>query len=130
MDSLRVARIVFGTDRNATKALALNGRRSTKLPEWLRDTETFYRNLLNTPEYQMKMAKRGCTREKIEAEYKEAKDVIGAYAVYQKEAGEAQESTAIRDKKMEELDIWMSEFIGIARIALQDSPDSLKKLGI
>ena len=54
----------------------------------------------------------------------------GLNAVQKKEMGDAVESTTFRDARMAELDNWMADFIGIAHIALQDNPDSVKKLGL
>jgi hypothetical protein len=130
MTSLGVARIAFKNDSEATKALVLRGKRSTTLSNWLRDTEVFYRNLLNSESYLAKMETFGRTREMLDAEYAEIKNVQNAYAVQKKEMGDAVNSTTVRDSKMEELDSWMADFIGIARLALQDEPDSLSKLGL
>jgi hypothetical protein len=128
--SIKVARIAFGNDRNATKSLLLAGRRPAKIGDWLRYSEVFYRNLLNSDAYLMEMAEYGQTKAILEAEFKEVKDVIEAYAAYKKEMGEALESTKIRDEKMGLLDDWMAKFIGIARIALENKPEALKKIGL
>jgi hypothetical protein len=128
--SLKVARIAFENDRNATKSLLLSGRRPAKIGDWLRYSEVFYRNLLNNDVYLQEMAEYGQTKAILEAEFKEVKDVIDAYAAYKKEMGEALESTKIRDEKMGLLDDWMAKFIGIARIALENKPEALKKIGL
>lgn len=70
------------------------------------------------------------TREILESEYAQIKNVQDANAVQKKEMGDAVSSTASRDAKIEELDSWMSDFFGIARLALQDKPDLLSKLGL
>jgi hypothetical protein len=128
--SLGVARIAFRGDREARKALVLGGKRKRTIAYWVRDTEVFYRNLLDSDAFKAGMAKFGRTEKILKAEYKEVKDVIDALAVHRKEMGEAQESTAIRDKVMEALDDWMMDFMGIARIALADQPDAFDKLGM
>ncbi len=130
MTSIGVARIAFKNDAEATKALVLRGKRQSTLSNWLRDAEVFYRNLLSTELYLAKMEVFGRTREMLDSEYIEIRNVQDAYAVQKKEMGDAISSTAVRDTKMEELDSWMTDFIGIARLALQDNPDSLSKLGL
>jgi hypothetical protein len=130
MTSLGVARIIFKNDIQATKALVLKGKRETSVANWIRDAEVFYRNILGNEKYLSAMAEFGRTKELLEVEYKEVLDVNEAYARQKKETGEAVESTMLRDERMEELDSWMSDFIGIARIALQFQPESLAKLGL
>jgi hypothetical protein len=130
MTSLGVARIAFKNDIEAAKALALKGKRASSIANWIRDAELFYRNTLNNDRYLTAMAEFGRTRAILEAEYKEVLDVKDAFAQQKKEIGEALESTMVRDTRMEELDAWMSDFIGIARIALQSNPEYLTKLGL
>ncbi|MBD3393698.1 MAG: hypothetical protein GF410_16915 [Chitinivibrionales bacterium] len=130
MVSLGVARIAFRKDAEARKALVLKGTRSRSLPEWTRDAELFYRNAFATPPFLSRLAEFGRTRDILDAEYKEVKDVAAALAAQTKEMGEAVQSTKARDEKMAELDEWMLEFAGIARIALADSPDLQQKLAL
>ena len=130
MISLAVGRIAFSKDRDARRALVLKGARSRSVPDWTRDADLFYRNALGTPAFLARLAEFGRTREMLEAEYKEVKDVSAALAAQTKEMGEAMQSTKTRDEKMAKLDEWMLEFTGIARIALGDSPDLQQKLGL
>lgn len=44
--------------------------------------------------------------------------------------GEAEEATRHRNQSIKALYVWIKEFKGIARIALQDSPQLLEALGI
>ena len=45
-------------------------------------------------------------------------------------SGEAQHSTQVRNRKLRELDRWVSEYKKVARLAFRDSPQYLEKLGI
>ena len=44
--------------------------------------------------------------------------------------GKAQQSTKDRDYALDKLANWLSDFIAIARIALEDRPQLLEKMGI
>jgi hypothetical protein len=44
--------------------------------------------------------------------------------------GEAQDATLRRDRAADALQEWYSDFIAIARIALEDNPQYLEMLGI
>jgi hypothetical protein len=47
-----------------------------------------------------------------------------------KEKGEAQAATEARDKALDNLQEWMSDYIAVARIALEDEPQLMEMLGI
>src|SRR4051812_46054598 len=48
----------------------------------------------------------------------------------QRHQGAAQESTRARDDALAALDAWMSDFVQIARVALQARPQLLEKIGV
>ena len=47
-----------------------------------------------------------------------------------REMGEAQQSTADRNAILDELEAWLADFYGVAKLALRDKPDSLQKMGL
>lgn len=47
-----------------------------------------------------------------------------------KEMGEAQKATGVKNEAVDALKDWMSDFISVSRIALEDSPQELEILGI
>ena len=72
----------------------------------------------------------GYTAEKLQAEQALVMTAETNNFSYDKEKGEAQQSTVNRDEKVDELIDWFRDFIEIARIALEENPQWLEKLGI
>ena len=77
-----------------------------------------------------KMSAFGITQEKLEAGKSLVEQTETAKASQEKEKGEAQQATLDRDNAVDALDEWMGDFIAIARIALEEKPQLLEKLGI
>lgn len=90
----------------------------------------FYTNLAGNEEWLAKMATYGVTAEKLTAGQALVKEVEEALNKQKTEMGEAQEATRMRDRAADELKGWYSDFIAIARIALEDKPQYLEMLGI
>lgn len=130
MKSLKVARIAFTEKPDAQTALMLYGIRKRTLSGWIQQAESFYKNLLADADFMAQMAVYGYTQEKLEAELSLVQAVSDANLAQEKEKGEAQQATYDRDAKMDELDKWMSDFVAIARIALDENPQWLEKMGI
>ena len=70
------------------------------------------------------------TQAKIETGKTLLEETESANAAQKKEKGEAQQATLERDKAVDNLEDWLSDFIAIARIALEEKPQLLEKLGI
>ncbi len=130
MKSVKIARIAFNDDPGALAALQLNGDRKRSISGWLNQAKTYYGNLMGNPKWLQKMQQYGYSTEKLKGEVKLVDAVETANQKANKELGEAQESTQIRDAKLDQLQKWFSEFIGVLRVALSDNPQQLEKLGI
>lgn len=127
---LKVARIVFRDDINYWAQLALKGKRKQSLSGWLGQTKVFYTNVLNDEPALEKMAIFGQTREKLEAAWQLVLKVEENLAIRKKEMGEAQDATKARDKAIDDLQEWYSDYIEIARLALSGQPQYLEMMGI
>ncbi|MBN2036969.1 MAG: hypothetical protein JW768_09535 [Chitinispirillaceae bacterium] len=128
--SYKIARIAFEDDPNAFTALMLSGTRSKLISVWHKQADTFYRNLLGNGEFVAKMAEYGYTAEQLSNEHALVQEVMAANARHKKEMGESQEATKVRDAAMEKLEVWMSKFYRIARIACAGQQQWLEKLGL
>ncbi len=129
MRTLKIARVVFKGDTKARGALLLGGTRKSTISGWTQQVTPFYANILNDPDRLAAMAVFGYDQAKLEAEQALLQVVSEASVAQRKEMGEAQEATKLRDAKMDELDEWMSDFKAVARVALEDNPQWMEKLG-
>jgi hypothetical protein len=127
--ALKIARIAFKGNEKARNALRLSGIRKKSLSGWLEETAVFYTNLLATPDFIAAMTPYSYDQAKLEAESALVDAVATAKAAQDKERGEAQEATKLRDAKLDELDRWLSDYKAIATVALDESPQQLEQLG-
>lgn len=130
MQDLKVARIALKSNRNAEESLLLSGDRKESFSGWLKQSRTFYTNALSSPEVLEALAVYNRTEEHLAAGQAKVKAVEQAYTSQLKEKGEAQSATLARDEAFDDLQEWMSNFVGIARIALEAHPQYLEILGI
>jgi len=130
MRFVKIARIALKSDHAAYKKLDLTGNRKQTLSGWLGQAKQFYLNALSDKDVLEKMANFGITQEKLEAGKQLVEATETANAKQEKEKGEAQQATLERDKVFDRLEDWLSDFLAIARIALEDKPQLLEKLGV
>jgi len=130
MRYLKVARVAFKDDRGVAAELGLDGRRKQTLSGWIVQARQFYSNALANAAILSKLAEFSITQEKLLAGQSQVGAVEVANQAQEKERGEAQNATQLRDAAMEALDEWMSDFVAIARVALEAEPQLLEILGI
>jgi hypothetical protein len=130
MKALKVARVAFGEEPKAIAALKLYGPRKQSLAGWLEQAETFYSNLAADSALSGRLLRYGYASAKLGAEAASIEAVRQRTQAKVQGSGTAQASTAARDKKLRELDAWVSELRTIARVAFYESPQELEKLGL
>ena len=130
MRHVKIARIAFKDNRAVFQALGLNGDRKRSVSGWLSQVKQFYANAQADTAVQEGLNRFGITLEKLQAASQLVNQVETAYAVQNKEMGEAQQATLDRDNALDSLDEWLSDFFAIARIALEDRPQLLEKIGL
>ena len=129
MQLVKIARVAFKGDPNATSVLAISGDRKDSYSGWLDQAQQFYLSALDSADFQTEMARFGVTLEKLQDGKALVDILVSAKTTKENEKGEAQQATKIRDAALDALDDWMSDFIAIARIALQGTQLS-EALGI
>ncbi len=130
MRCLKIARVAFKNNAGIITELALNGSRKESFSGWLLQAKQFYTNSLTNPIILKEFQQYGITKAKLEGFQAETNAVESASLAQEKEKGNAQNATKVRDKAINELSDWLSDFIAIARIALEAEPQLLESLGI
>jgi len=130
MKHVKVGRIALKDNYAAFLKLGLEGSRKRTLSGWLVQARQFYSNALSDTTIQNELAAFGITVEKLQQSQQLVDEVESANSAHKKEKGEAQQATLDRDKVMDFLEDWMSDFIAIARIALEERPQLLEKMGV
>ena len=127
---VKIARIALSGDRGAAESLQLSGRRKESLSGWLKQAKALYSNALSTPAVLEALAQFRITKKMLSAAQAQVLEVEAKRNIQFKEKGEAQTATQLRDEALDELLDWMSDFIAIARIALEEQSQYLEMLGI
>ena len=130
MRLVKIARIAFKRNVGVAIKLDLNGDRKQSLLGWLLQAKQFYTNALGDPEVMNALGQYGMTSAKLEAAQAQMQAVEAADLAQEKEKGEAQSATKMRDGAIDVLDDWLDDFVAIARVALEEDPQLLETMGI
>ena len=128
--TLKIARVAFQKVTRTDREMIVSGSRKRTLAGWLEQTKIFYTNLLEDTALLTEMTKFGYTKEKLTAEYQLVQEVDQKKMRQNIESSEAEESTKARDQKIRELDQWISDYRAVLKVALDETPQKLERLGI
>ncbi|HUX42861.1 MAG TPA: hypothetical protein VMV83_16965 [Rectinemataceae bacterium] len=128
--TLKVARVAFGDDVRAITALKLYGPRKQSTAGWLEQAHGFYAGLSSDRRFAQALAHFGYDDAKLAAETALIAEVRNRSQVQVQSNGASQSATAARDAKFRELDVWVSDFRTICRVAFYENPQELEKLGV
>jgi len=127
MKTLKVARVAFADDAKVSAALKLYGPRKQSQAGWLDQTSAFYANLQSDEKLLRKMSQYGYSAQKIREEETLLEALHAKIQLRAKGTGQAQTATRERDRKIKELDSYVSNLRAIARVAFYESPQELEK---
>ena len=127
--ALKIARVAFVGNEAARNALVLDGVRKKSLSGWLDQARRFYNNVLRTPEFLAVMTAYNYPQAKLTAEVAMVEGVWVKSELQDKERGEAQRATKMRNVKLAALDKWVAAYKKVAEVALAASPQDLEQLG-
>lgn len=115
----------------AQRALGLEGKRKESRSGYIGQGLLFYKNAaLPGKPYAAALATKGITAAKLAAGKTHFDSLQTAIEAQQKETGEAQKATALRDAAYDDLEDWMMEYRATAKIILQPYPQLAEELGI
>jgi hypothetical protein len=130
MKHRKLAKIAFKNNKEAIVALQLSGPVPQGIGDWVTQVKSFYTNLLSNNTWIEALAELGNGEEKLKIGLEQVSSVAKLNESILLEKGESQASTKERDDKIKELQTWVRDYEVIARIALEEHPQFLEKLGI
>ncbi len=130
MRFLKVARVAFKRNSGVATQLDLGGTRKKSLSGWMAQAQQFYKNALGDQVVLSELKEFGITEPKLKAGLAELAVIEQANLVQEKEKGEAQAATEKRDAALDELQDWLSDYLAIAKVALEEEPQLLEGMGV
>lgn len=130
MKYLKIARIAFVDNVEAKNALLLDGVRERTYKKWYFQVHVFCSNLLENKEFLPFMESYGVSVTHIQDLKKQLNELSELTDKSMKLTGMVRMLTQKKQKQTLEVQNWVSDYIKIARIALEDAPQNLQKIGI
>ena len=130
MKHLKIARISFRSERGIYQELQMAGKRSITHSGFINQVDAFYSNAVNNSKVVKGLSAFGIGKDQLQEGLKLLNDMRAKYRIQLKEMGEAQSATDARNKAIEDMSRWFSDFTSISRIALEENPQHLEMLGI
>ena len=125
-----LARVLFRNDSVKLKILGMDQGSKYKIADWVMLVRQFYTNAISKPEILEKMKEYTVNEERLQQALSDIEQLEKIKAGQEKEKGEAQQSTSVRDDAFALLDEFMYGLINIALAVLYDQQQMVEKLGI
>jgi len=131
MKYVKLARIGFSEDIMARKALLLDGARGRVYSVWVFQVSSFCSIMLDEEKHYLTVMRRfGIEKADFEVLKEQLQELSYLSDKCLESVGELRKLTAQRQKKVIEVQHYVSDFVKIARIALEYSPQLLESLGV
>lgn len=128
MKMLQIARIAFDKDIIIRKALQLEGPREVALDAWLNQIALFANRLLNESVWAAKLKEYGIAKKDLAALMGDVDQLRAVALACEQSKAESKKETSVKKQQLKELQEWVSDYLKIARIALEDHPELYAKL--
>ncbi len=130
MRYLKLARIALVDDVKAEQALMLSGARFRTNKELLFQINVFTSNLLNSDEWLAQLRVYNISLENLTSLNEQLKELARLTEICIEAQGEVKKYTVLKKKKLIEVQGYVSDYLKVVRIALEEKPKLLKSLGI
>jgi len=127
MKYIKLARIAFSNDVEAQEYLLLNGARARTYEKWHAQVVLFLKNLLSSNDYIKELNQFGVSLSDLEAVQKLLIDLDDVSSECMKITGVVRMLNHKIKKETVVIQRWISNYIKVARIAMEDNP-KVKKL--
>ncbi len=121
-------KLIFKDQPDVLKNLSLKGAVSQVNANFLQEMKDLYQSLDENQVLQEAVKVFKITPEYIKSQLDKIKQIELAYGDYLQEKGESQQATKDKNKAFAELDKWVKELYGFAKLALEDRPQLLESI--
>jgi len=128
MRIVKLGRIVFDDNECAGKTLGLNGPREKQFDEWYRQVYMFCKNLIAETSWLDSLKGFGVKRGDLDNILEDLEKLEELNTRFEHAKNLSKEMTRKKKKKVMALQDWLSDYIKIARMALEEKPQLLNKL--
>lgn len=127
---LQLSRVALKNQPGALHSLRATGTRNRSLTGFISDARVLCNNLLVKGTYKQAVQAFGVTEAQLLQLLHQMNGLEAAHLAFLKGKGMAQSATLERDQAFDTLYNWYSDFRAVVRIALDNRPQLLEKLGI
>lgn len=128
MKMLQISRIAFDKDVIIRKALQLDGPREVTLDAWLNQVALFGNRLLNEEIWAGMIQTFGISKKELQGLMSEVDKLRTVALACENSKADSKKQTLLKKECLKDLQEWVSDYLKIARIALEDKPELLSKL--
>ena len=128
MKHLQIARIAFDKDAISSKALQLTGPRAVNLDAWIDQVALFANRLLAKEEWLAKLSEFGISKRDIQCLIKDTEELKMVSLNCERLKTQSKKETSLKKVKLKELQRWVSDYLKIAKIALEEQPGLYSEL--
>ena len=128
MKMLQISRIAFDKDVIIRKALQLEGPREVSLEPWLNQVALFGNRLLSENSWSSKLKEYGISNKELVSLMSDVNKLRAIALACEQAKEESKKQTSLKKNRLKELQEWVSDYLKIAKIALEDKPDLFLKL--
>jgi len=125
---IKLGRVVFDEDKMARQTLGLDGPREKHFDEWYRQVYMFCRNLLAEKNWMQAMNGFGVKRNDVENVLSDLEKLEELNTRFEHAKDISKKMTQKKQDQLMQLQDWLSDYLKIARLALEEKPELLNKL--